>query len=98
MFQSHGKGLTKNYVGNIAPISEIEALPTTRLYELWIEHSLLGDSVSIKVGQQAADVEFFDSETDDLFINNTFGWPAIMASNLPAGGSSPPLAALGVAF
>lgn len=96
VFQSHGKGLTKNYVGNIAPISEIEALPTTRLYELWIEHSLLGDSVSIKVGQQAADVEFFDSETDDLFINNTFGWPAIMASNLPAGGPSPPLAALGV--
>ena len=31
-------------------------------------------------------MEFFDSETDDLFVNGTFGWPAIKATNLPAGG------------
>jgi porin len=96
VFQSHGKGLTSNYVGNIATISEIEALPTTRLYELWIERSLLDDAIQVRIGQQAADVEFFDSETDDLFINSTFGWPVIKSSNLPAGGPSPPLAALGV--
>jgi porin len=51
--------------------------------------------VSLKVGQQAADAEFFDSKTDDLFVNGTFGWPAIKATNLPAGGPSPPIAAMG---
>jgi porin len=50
----------------------------------------------VKAGQQAADVEFFDSQTDDLFINGTFGWPAIKATNLPAGGPSPPIAVPGL--
>ena len=52
--------------------------------------------LNIRAGQQAADVEFFDSQTDDLFINGTFGWPAIKASNLPAGGPAPPIAVPGI--
>ncbi len=94
LFQIYGHGLTRSSIGNIAPISEIEALPDTRLYEAYIEQSF-GNWLSFKVGQQAADTEFFDSKTDDLFINGTFGWPAIKASNLPAGGPSPPIAAVG---
>jgi porin len=89
LFQIYSHGLTRSNIGNIAPISEIEALPDTRLYEAYIEQSF-GNRLSFKVGQQAADTEFFDSKTDDLFINGTFGWPAIKASNLPAGGPSPP--------
>ena len=58
--------------------------------------SFFDNALSIKVGQQAADVEFFDSQTDDLFINGTFGWPAIKASNLPAGGPAPPIAVPGI--
>jgi porin len=95
MFRIYGDGLTRNNVNNLATISEIEALPETRLYEAWIEKSW-GESFSIKAGQQAADVEFFDSKTDDLFVNGTFGWPAIKASNLPAGGPAPPIAVPGV--
>jgi porin len=52
--------------------------------------------LAIKAGQQAADVEFFDSQTDDLFVNGTFGWPAIKATNLPAGGPAPPIAVPGI--
>ena len=92
--QIHGRGLTHENIGNIATVSEIEALPDTRLYEAYIEQSF-GQRFSLKVGQQAADAEFFDSKTDDLFINGTFGWPAIKATNLPAGGPSPPIAAMG---
>ena len=92
----YGRGLTRNYIGNFAPVSEIEALPDVRLYEAYFEQTLLGGALAIKIGQQAADVEFFDSKTDDLFINGTFGWPAIKAINLPAGGSSPPIAAEGI--
>jgi porin len=94
VFQIHGRGLTHSNIGNIAPVSEIEALPDTRLYEAYLEQSF-GDKFSLKVGQQAADTEFFDSKTDDLFVNGTFGWPAIKASNLPAGGPAPPIAVMG---
>jgi porin len=96
VFSIYGHGLTHSNILNLATVSEIEALPETRLYEAWLEQSFWGGKLQVKVGQQAADVEFFDSETDDLFINGTFGWPAIKATNLPAGGPSPPIAVPGV--
>jgi porin len=71
-------------------------LPATRAYELWIEQSLLRDRLAIRVGQQAADVEFFDSRYDDVFANSALGWPGITGINLPGGGPSPPLAVPGV--
>lgn len=92
----YGRGLTRNYIMNLATISEIEALPDQRLYNAYFEQSLFNDRLNIRAGQQAADVEFFDSETDDLFINGTFGWPAIKATNLPAGGPAPPIAVPGI--
>lgn len=95
-FVIYGRGLSRNYVQNLATISEIEALPDRRLYNAYFEQSFFGDRLNIRAGQQAADVEFFDSQTDDLFINGTFGWPAIKASNLPAGGPAPPIAVPGI--
>jgi porin len=95
-FGIYGRGLSRNYVLNLATISEIEALPDTRLYNAYFEQSFFNNALSIRAGQQAADVEFFDSETDDLFINGTFGWPAIKATNLPAGGPAPPIAVPGI--
>ena len=92
----YGRGLSRNYVHNLATISEIEALPDNRLYNAWFEQSFFNNRFSIRAGQQSADVEFFDSQTDDLFINGTFGWPAIKASNLPAGGPAPPIAVPGI--
>ena len=96
VFAIYGQGLSRCCVGNLATISEIEALPDVRLYEAYIEQSLLDGMLSVKVGQQAADVEFFDSQTDDLFVNGTFGWPAIKATSLPAGGPAPPIAVPGL--
>ncbi|MFO1108932.1 MAG: carbohydrate porin [Bradyrhizobium sp.] len=95
-YSIYGRGLSRNYVHNLATISEIEALPDVRLYNAWFEQSFFNNRLSIKAGQQPADVEFFDSQTDDLFINGTFGWPAIKASNLPAGGPAPPIAVPGI--
>jgi porin len=95
-FWIYGRGLSRNYIGNLATISEIEARPDIRLYEAYIEQSFWGGALTVKAGQQAADIEFFDSQTDDLFVNGTFGWPAIKATNLPAGGPAPPIAVPGV--
>jgi porin len=95
-YDIYGRGLTRNYVHNLATISESEALPEARLYNAYFEQSFYNNALNIRIGQQAADVEFFDSQTDDLFINGTFGWPAIKAVNLPSGGPAPPIAVPGI--
>jgi porin len=95
-FQIHGPGLSRDYIGNLMLVSGIEALPSTRLYELWIEQSFLDGRVLVKVGQQPSDTEFIDSKYDDIFVNSALGWPGITGVILPAGGPSPPLAVPGV--
>jgi porin len=95
-YEIYGRGLTRDTIHNLATISETEARPDARLYQAYIEQSLQNGALNIRVGQQTADVEFFDSQTDDLFVNTTFGWPVIMGANLPAGGPAPPIAAMGI--
>ena len=96
IFQIHGDGLSRSYVGNLLLVSGIEALPATRLYEFWIEQSLLGGALMVKVGQQPSDIEFIDSKYDDIFANSALGWPGITGVILPSGGPSPPLAVPGI--
>lgn len=96
MFQIHGQGLSRDYVGNLMLVSGVEALPATRLYELWIEQSLFNGALLVRVGQQASDIEFIDSKYDDIFTNSALGWPGITGINLLSGGPSPPLAVPGV--
>ncbi|HEY0218387.1 MAG TPA: carbohydrate porin [Afipia sp.] len=96
MYQINGQGLSRDYIGNLMLVSGVEALPSTRLYEMWIEQSLFDGKLLVKVGQQASDVEFIDSKYDDIFTNSALGWPGITGVNLLAGGPSPPLAVPGV--
>src|ERR1700716_932229 len=98
--QIHGHGLSGNNLDNLLVVSGIEALPATRLFNLWIEQKFAGGKVSIRVGQLSTQVsptqEFFVSQYGSLFINATFGWPAITSINLPSGGPSYPLATPGI--
>ncbi len=96
MYQINGQGLSRDYIGNLMLVSGVEALPSTRLYEMWIEQSLFDGKLLVKVGQQASDIEFIDSKYDDLFTNSALGWPGITGINLLSGGPSPPLAVPGV--
>ncbi|WP_442919103.1 carbohydrate porin [Methylobacterium sp. Leaf118] len=91
-FQIHGHGLSRAYVNNLTTVSGIEALPATRLFELWVEQSFLGDRLSIKVGQVSADTEFAIAQTGVVFLNAGFGWPNVGAVVLPSGGPIYPLA------
>lgn len=95
-FQSHGPRLSAQYIGNLMPVSSIEELATTRLYEAWFEQKFWNDRFSIRAGQLAADAEFITAEYTDAFMASTYGWPAITSLDLPSGGPSPPLAAMGV--
>src|SRR5690348_3055976 len=98
IFQIHGRGLSRDEIGNILLVSSIEALATTRLYEAWFEQKWSNDKYSVRAGQLAADAEFITSKYTDVFVNATYGWPAITATNMPSGGPSPPLAAMGARF
>ena len=90
----HGRGMTADHLGNLLAVSNIEATPTVRLFELWLEQKL-GSVGSLRIGQLAADSEFIGSENASLFINGTFGWPGITGANLPSGGPAYPLATPG---
>ena len=95
-YQIHGRGLSGNYLGNnILTASNIEAVRATRLFDAYLEQSLLDDTVSLRLGQIAADDEFIISQYSASFINSTFGWPGIQAADLPSGGPAYPLATPG---
>jgi porin len=94
MFQTHGGGLSRDNLQNFLVVSGIEARPSTRLYEIWFEQKW-GNKLSLRAGQLAADTEFINAKYTDVFTNASLGWPAITSINLPSGGPSPPLAAIG---
>ena len=93
-FQIHNTGgIRRDHVGSFNTISNIEALATTRLSELWLEQSF-GDTFSIRFGQLAADAEFFISDYSVFLM--TSDWPSITAQNLPSGGPAYPLSTPGI--
>ncbi|MBP0444266.1 carbohydrate porin [Roseomonas sp. SSH11] len=94
--QTHGQGLSEHYLGNLLTVSSIEAAPSTRLYTAWFEQSLFSDFASLRIGQLLADEEFLVSEQAGLFVNATFGWPAIAGAGLRGGGPAYPLATPGI--
>jgi porin len=96
-FQIHGRQLSADNIFNLATVDSIEARPATRLFELWIEQKF-SDFASIRIGQLAADNQFFISEFgNSLYVNSTFGWPTIFHADLPGGGGpNYPLATPGV--
>ncbi len=92
----HNTGrLRRDLVGSINTIAAIEAVPTTRLSELWFEQSFWNDRASLRAGQLAVDVEFFQSFlSGTLFLQSD--WATIGAANLPSGGPAYPLATPGL--
>ena len=85
--------IRRDYVGGINTIAAIEAVPTIRLSELWIERKFLDGAGSFRIGQLAADVEFFFSKLSDMFLQSD--WPTIAAQDMPSGGPAYPLSTPG---
>ena len=97
-FEINGRGLTGNNTMDVFTTSGIEAYPSAKLYEAWYEQKLDDGKVFVRIGQLAADTEFFISQTATLFVNSSFGFPAILAAGLPDGGPAYPLATPGARF
>jgi porin len=90
-----GEGLSRNAIGNLLTVSNIEALASTRLHDLWLQQEFLDHQASIRVGQIAIDDEFYISQYSAGFVNSTFGCPDILSTDLPSGGPCYPFAAPG---
>lgn len=90
-----GRDASEDLAGNFFTISNIAGFNTLRMLELWFQQNFLEDKISIRLGQLTADSEFLISDYSGLFINGTFGWPAFMYTNLPAGGPGYPMGTLG---
>lgn len=90
-----GRQLSANFIGNLIPVRDIEAAPSTRLFSLWLQQSVLDDRVSLRFGQLPMQEEFFNSVVATNLVNSAFGWPPSFAANLPSGGGGYPLSNLG---
>jgi porin len=95
-YQIHGQSISAENLGVLMPVSFIEALPDTRLYELWLQQKLFDGRLSIRFGQLSADSDFLISQGAQALLNGTWGWASIAGVNLPDGGPSYPMAAPGV--
>src|SRR5215468_2481032 len=94
VFVIHNNGrFRRDIVGGVNTIAAIEADGTARLSELWLEQKFWNDKASLRVGQLAADVEFFYTALSTPFLQSD--WPTITALNLPSGGAAYPLSTPG---
>lgn len=94
-YQISGRGLSRKAIGNLLAVSTIEALPSTRLHDLWLQQEVLDGQASFRLGQIALDDEFYISQYAANFINSTFGCPDLLSTDLPSGGPCYPFAVPG---
>ena len=89
-----------NLVGDVNAVSGITGNPSFRCYELWYEQNLAffetDDALSLRAGLLGLDAEFCISDQALLFLNGTFGLPALMTQNLVNSGPQYPMATPGV--
>jgi porin len=95
-YQIHGQSITADNIGSLMPVSNYEALAATRLSELWFEQHMFNDHLAVRIGQLTADTEFALSIGGAWFLNGTWGWSSLLASDMPSGGPAYPLATPGV--
>ena len=91
-FHIHGRGPSTLHVGNQQLVSNIEGTPAIKLYNLWVEQELLSGALNVRVGQQGANDELMIAPSAAVFLNSSFGYPDLLAQDLPSGGPNYPLA------
>lgn len=91
-FDIHGHGPSRSLVGNQQLMSNIEATPSFKLYDFWLDQSLFGKKLSLRAGQEGANDEMMATAYGGLFVNSSFGFPGLPASDLPSGGPNYPMA------
>ena len=66
-----GRQPSPSLIGSLSSLSNAEAVPTFRLSELWVQREVEGIG-SLRIGQIAADTEFFTAAAAGSLTNGTF--------------------------
>jgi porin len=82
-FYLYGTNLSTRYVHDFSVSSNIAGYNTLRLDELWLQKGLWNNTVTVRVGNQGIDNEFFVSSSAAMFIGSTFGTFTLLANNIP---------------
>ena len=69
---THG-GAPSAFVGDVQGVSNLEAAPTVRLEEAWLQQNLFANRLSWLVGRYDLNTEFYRLQSGALFINSSFG-------------------------
>jgi len=71
---THGEGLTEEFIGDTQVISNIDASRNImQVSEYWWEFSSLCDHITVRLGKQEFNTEFAFMATAEDFIHSTFG-------------------------
>ena len=92
-FDIQGLGPSTRLVGNLQLISNIEATPDLKLYDLWFEQELFDRALSVRLGQEGANDEMMLTKYGAFFLNSSFGYPGLLSADLPSNGPNYPMAA-----
>lgn len=97
VFRTDGSSLSER-VGDIQTASNIEALPTFRLFESWIDKRFGDDqrSFAIRAGLMDLNSDFDSVQTASLFINSSHGIGPDLSRSGRNGPSIFPVSALGL--
>ena len=80
LLDNRGAGINARQTGSLMGVSNIEVpVPTTRLFQAWLQQSFLDDRVSLLAGLYPIDSEFFAMDSASLLLHPVFGTPADLA-------------------
>lgn len=97
LFRTDGASLS-NRVGDIQTVSNIEAVPTFRLFEAWIEKRFGGEDTefALRAGLMDLNSDFDSVQTASLFVNSSHGIGPDLSRSGRNGPSIFPVSAAGV--
>ena len=81
---THGEGISNEYVGDIQLLSNIDAHDFSQISEYIIYQSFMNDRLLLKLGKQDGNNDFNMTETAVEFINSSFGiMPNVLLPTFP---------------
>jgi porin len=90
----HG-GAPSGLVGDVQGVSTLEAPPAVRPEEAWLQQNMLGNRLSLLVGQYDLNTEFYFTRSGNLFLNGSPGMGAEFGLSGVEGPSSFPFTSVG---
>ncbi len=90
----YGRSPSERLLGDALVASNIDAVPTVRLYQAWVERGF-GGRAWLRAGSLLADQDFATDAHGALLLNSGFGWPAFISANTLNGGPVFSVPALG---